>query len=277
MDRQRLVTILVERPIVQTLFFLALESVAIIMTNVGYCLEDDRIAEIYGNVLFIVAPCIYLFLFLGCLVLFATAFLRDGWARKILWLCSFAITVSLLLLLFGLHYAFHAAPMLRGADILAWYMERFHHVLNEFFPWCLLVPELLAVQWFVDHIECRLRKKRAIDEGSSGNINHAKHGILCENRRVAGVKVLLGMFAGIAMFLFVTRAWVRVDHSQDATIGPCTYYGRPWPFAMSAPGLSIMYSAGLTKLHYLALDLLFWWGVAWLLLFAPEIMRKRKP
>ena len=81
-----------ERPIVQTLFFLALESVAIIMTNVVYCLENDRMAELYGYVLFIVTTGIYLFLFLGCLVLFATAFLRNGWARKLLWLCSFAIT-----------------------------------------------------------------------------------------------------------------------------------------------------------------------------------------
>ena len=92
-------------------------------------------------------------------------------------------------------------------------------------------------------------------------------------RRRASIKVLLGIFVGIALFLIVSRTWVRIDHSEDATIGPCTYYGRPLSYQMTAPGLSIMQNIGSIKPHYLVFDIFFWCCIAWLVLFAPEFLR----
>ena len=262
-----------ERPLAQAWFFILLEFVANIMSDVGLYIEDDRIAKMYGNVFFIVVPCVYLFLFLGSLVLFATAFLRKGWKRKLLWLCSFANIVILLLLFLGLHIVLHKEPMLRGTDQLAWYLEQGRRLLDEYCPWCIIVLDLLAAQWFIDHIERRIGKKSTISDVSSGDIVQAESMMSPRQRRRASIKVLLGIFVGIALFLIVSKTWVRIDHSEDATIGPCTYHGRPLSYQMTAPDLSIMQNIGSIKPHYLAFDIFFWCGIAWLLLFAPEFLR----
>lgn len=265
-----------ERPLAQAWFFILLESAAIIMSDVGLCIEDDRIAETFCNVFFIVAPCIYLFLFLGSLVLFATAFLRKGWKRKLLWLCSFANIGVLLILVFGLHIVLHEEPMLRGADQFTWYTEQGRRVLGEYCPMCIMGLILLAAQWFIDHIERRIGKTSTIHDVSSSNIAQSESLMLQRQRRRASIKVLLGIFFGLALFLIVSKVWVRIDHNEDATIGPCTYYGRPLAYKMIAPGLSIMDTVGSIKPLYLAFDIFFWCGIAWLVLFASDMRRKGK-
>ena len=264
-----------ERPLVQALFFILLESVAIILSDVGLAIDDDRIAKIYDNVFFIVAPCIYLFLFLSSLVLFASAFLRKGWKRKLLWLCSFANIGVLLLLFFGLHIVLHEEPMLRGTDQLAWYTEQGRRVLNKYCPWCILGLDLLAAQWFIDHIERRIGKKKFLSYVSFEGVEQKETLALQRERRHAAIKVLLGIVAGFAIFILTSRLWVRIDHSEDATIGPCTYCGRPLAYKMIAPGLSIMDTIGSIKPHYLVFDIFFWCSIAWALMFAPDIIRRR--
>ncbi|MBR3923987.1 MAG: hypothetical protein IKJ45_12790, partial [Kiritimatiellae bacterium] len=122
----------------------------------------------------------------------------------------------------------------------------------------------------------RIGKTSTIHDVSSSNIAQSESLMLQRQRRRASIKVLLGIFFGLALFLIVSKVWVRIDHNEDATIGPCTYYGRPLAYKMIAPGLSIMDTVGSIKPLYLAFDIFFWCGIAWLVLFASDMRRKGK-
>ena len=269
---RRFLTKLAESPLAQTWLVLGMLAIAFIVDEVGVWITDDRIAKVYCEVMIPFVYVLYLALFLIGLVLFVTSFLRRGWRRKLLWLFSLAVIVAIFMLLFRLDSAFHEEPVRRHTDCLAWYARNGRRLLREHWQSGLLILALLALQWFLDGGERLLRMEVFINEMLTTPRCVARKEARRKWRR-ATAKVLLGIVIGFAMFFFATQAWVRVDHGEDATIGPCTYYGRPLSFSMSAPGLSIMHSAAHFKCLNFVFDIIFWCGMAWLILFAPDIRR----
>lgn len=255
-----------ESPLAQTWLMMGLLAIIFLVIEVGTWISDDQIAVSYSLVADPFVFILYLVLFLCGLVFLVTSFLRRGWIRKLLWLCSLAIAVSIFLLLFrlfGLDSDFHDKPVYREPDCLAWYVGLGRYFFREHWRRGLAILLLLTVQWLLDTGERLLRRALFIRDMRNSPLGARPEEERRTWRHDVG-KVALGIIAGFAIFVFATINWVHIDHNQDATIGPCAYYGQPLVFTTYGPRIIIV---------HLLLDIAFWCCVAWLLLFLPDIWR----
>ena len=269
-----LVKIITDNPLGHYAIMLVVFVVDFLLWNSNEMFNLEEMTRSQFALIQLIVHFMYMGFWLFWLVLFATAFLRQGFRRKLLWLGSFAAITASFVLFYVLNRQYHFDNfMTRDDEWLSWTLKSNWRVFTQFYLLHIGICVMFAWQCASCFIERRLRKLYGVCNGGEENAEPDVCRADRKRRILNGARIVIGMVVGIALFFVARRVCVYVDHAHDATTGPYSYYGFPLPVNIGGPEVSTFSAIYSAKLQRMCFNLLFWCSCVWMLLFSPDIVR----